>query len=93
MIIVQKHLFQYGDNQFHILQLKTKHHLENRSEIHFQCSCLVYNRAPYSNKDMDAPCWRFSVTLFTGYVLIENELLHVKLTVSMWLGCTTSVLI
>lgn len=30
MIIVKKHLFQYGDNQFHILQLKTKRHLQSR---------------------------------------------------------------
>lgn len=31
--MVKKHLFQYGDNQFHILQLKTKRQLEHREGI------------------------------------------------------------
>lgn len=30
--MVKKHLFQYGDNNFHILQLKTKRQLHGRRE-------------------------------------------------------------
>lgn len=33
-IMVKKHLFQYGDNNFHILQLKTKRQLHGRREEH-----------------------------------------------------------
>lgn len=33
--MVKKHLFQYGDSQFHILQLKTPRHLQ-RLKCHSQ---------------------------------------------------------
>lgn len=43
MIMVKKHLFQYGDNHFHILQLKTKCQLHNRWEEHSEPDNRVRN--------------------------------------------------